>query len=96
MGLHNMKLTTFLLTYITIFIPSAFIYGCGDTVSQSSTGGGSNVNIHDGGSGAISNPAPPPTTPSTAGTFSAEGGDDETEWTDTVGCSVDSRAEGRC
>ena len=35
-----------------IFITAA-LYGCGDTVSQSATGGGSNCNSHDGSCGIV-------------------------------------------
>ena len=49
-----------ILIAYTIFAFTA-LYGCGDTVSQSATGGGSNCNSHDGSCGIVT-PLPEGTT----------------------------------
>ena len=82
-----MNIYKFVISYIAIIALSAFIYGCGDTISQSATGSGTNVIAEDDGNNAGS------TTPAPV-TASAE---DETEWTDDdPDCSVESREAGRC
>ena len=46
MSVFNIKFKHMALAYAAFILLA--LYGCGDTVSQSATGGGSNCNSHDG------------------------------------------------
>ena len=82
----NIKVVMTLVAALIIVALAA----CGDTVSQSATGGGSNCNSHDGScSIAVQH--------ITEKEQDDELNDTVVEWTeDDPNCSVGSRAEGRC
>jgi len=82
----NIKLVMTLCA--AIIIVSLALTGCGDTVSQSASGGGSNCSANDGSCSI--------TLYMTTAEKIAEASGTSVEWTDTPGCSVGSRAEGRC
>ena len=82
------------MKYLFLLVPILLV-GCGDTISQSSTGSGTNSIAKDGSSVANEQHAPA-TSQNAEGSVSGTSTGDDYWYNEATGCSTVSHEEGRC